>query len=157
MRFERTRNRAAFADRRVDVGHEIRRIGRVEIGGFGRVDRRTAADGNEAVERARLRERRCRLERTVGRLDRDIGVDLVLDAGSRSASSAVATNRLLAQMRIDEDRRAPHAEHLCGVAEFAQHASAVFDAGAVDFETVIAGRGGRVVIVGAAAHALVCG
>ena len=41
----------ALADRRVHVVEEVgRRIGRVEVDGLGGVDRRAAADGDDAVE-----------------------------------------------------------------------------------------------------------
>ena len=50
QRLERSGHRLAAADRRVDVVEEVGRIGRVEVGGLGRVDRAAAADGDERVE-----------------------------------------------------------------------------------------------------------
>jgi hypothetical protein len=43
-------NRTALADRSIDVFQKFRRIGGVEIRGFGRVDRRPAADRDQGVE-----------------------------------------------------------------------------------------------------------
>ena len=84
-------------------------------------------------------------ERSVG--STAIRCRLVVDVRSPQRVERGRDERSLAQMRIDEDRSAPHAEHLRRVAELPQHAAPVFDAGAVDFEPVISGRGGRVMIV----------
>ena len=58
------------ANRRVDVVDEVGRLGGVEVGGLGRVDRGATADGDETVEAARRRDRDRRFERGVRRLDR---------------------------------------------------------------------------------------
>ena len=88
---QRARDRSAFADRRVDVGQQRRGVGRVEIGGLGRVDDAAAADGDEAIEAAVRGERGGLHERLVGRLDADLVVEDGVDAFLRSAASAVAT------------------------------------------------------------------
>ena len=50
QRFEASGYCASFADGRIDVGDEVGRVGRVEVGGLRRVDDRTAADGDVAED-----------------------------------------------------------------------------------------------------------
>ncbi len=56
MRLELAWNRLGAADRRIDVGDQLVRVGRQQVGGLGGVHHRTAAQRHEAVERALARE-----------------------------------------------------------------------------------------------------
>ena len=68
-RFQRAGNGPAFADGRVDVFQQIGGIATVQVGGLGGVHRGAAADGDEGVEIAGLRDGDGFQERFVGGLD----------------------------------------------------------------------------------------
>ena len=81
-RFDRTRDRQPFADRRVDEIEEIGVVRRVQVGGFGRVDRAAASDGDKRIELGRGGQRRGRIAKAgIGRLDDDAVVNIEIDAG----------------------------------------------------------------------------
>src|SRR5450631_3167541 len=69
VRLKRTRHGPSVPNRRVDLRHEVGGVGGVEIRRLGRVDRRTAADGNVPVELSVRGEARRSFERCIGRFD----------------------------------------------------------------------------------------
>ena len=78
---QRPRRLLAPADRRVDVVHDRRRVGRDQVGDLRGVEARAAADAHEAVEVAVDREVGRLLQRLRGRLDARAVEDDGLDAG----------------------------------------------------------------------------
>ena len=81
QRLERARRLATLADRRVDVVHDRRRVGRHQVGDLGGVEARAPADADEAVEVPVDREVGRLLQRLRGRLDAGPIEDDRLDAG----------------------------------------------------------------------------
>ena len=69
QRLERPRNGQSLADGSVDVVEKVSRIGRIEIGGLGRVNRGAAAHRHESVHLLAHRKRNRLFERGVRRLD----------------------------------------------------------------------------------------
>ena len=81
QRLQGARNRTALADRRIDVLQEIGGIRRIQIGGLGGVDRRSAADCDESFRLDCDRFPDGFLKRSIRRLHGDLAVKRNLDAG----------------------------------------------------------------------------
>ena len=111
QRLERPRRLLAPADRRVDVVHDRRRVGRDQVGDLGGVEARAAADPDEAVEVAVDREVGRLLQRLRGRLDARAVEDDGLDAGrldrldTRPVIPASTTPGSLTTITLEAPRR----------------------------------------------------
>ena len=69
MGSERAGHGLGLADRQIHIGEQIRRIGGVEIGRFGGIHYRAAADRYKAIKIALAGELRAGQKRAVGGLD----------------------------------------------------------------------------------------
>ena len=124
-------DRKPLTDRRIDIGQQFRGIGRVQVGGLGRIDARAAADGDITVESPLDRKRDGGLKRLVRGLDLDLIEQHRIDSRASAAPRAPATGSFSARLGsvTTMTRRAPHWPHV--VPDLAGHAGAVLDAGGI--------------------------
>ena len=125
MRTQRARDGFARARRRVHIGCEIVGIRRVEIGRFGGVDRRAAADRHVAVETSVARECGGLAKRGVGRFDLAAIVERRVDSGGAQRRERECDRLQSRNAFVAEERDPGHAQLLCGRAYLAQCAAAV--------------------------------
>jgi hypothetical protein len=120
------------------VRHELGRMRGIQIGRLAGVDRRAAADRNVAVDLGVARERRCFLERRIGRLDVHAIVFHDVDAGRAQCRAHGFAARQLRDVAIGEQRDAGHAECARRVPDFVEQAAPEAHAGRVDLEAAFA-------------------
>ena len=143
MGLQRSGYGRAAADRGVDVGEEIGRIGGIEVGGLAGVDHRAAAKRNEAVETTLLGELRRLLEGVIGGLDAHLVIDDGVDAGilERSLDDGGVLERADALVRHQDGPG--DAETAGVVADLGEHPRPEGYRRNVDGERRIAGAGRR--------------
>ena len=127
---QRSWNRQTLPHWRVHVVEKVgRRIRRVKVDGFRRIDRRPATDGNKRVARVLLRKGDRVGERLVRRLDTDAVVDHRADS-ARVERFHHGLHRLqLPHCLVGQNERMPNAE-LCEVeSHFARHTGAEANGG----------------------------
>ena len=142
---ERAGNGTPLADGRVDVGEEVRGVGRVKVGGLGRVDARAAADCHVAVEAAVGRERYGVFEGHVRRLHMHAVEQHRIDALIFQGRERYGDGVVPGHARVGDDHHAPGAQALHLVAYLSRHAGPELDA---------RGRYGERGLQCAAAHAI---
>ena len=103
---------AGLADRRVDVRHHRSGTGDDEVGHLRRVDRRAAADGDEAVHPRVGRERRGLLERRERRLHVRPVVDDDVDPGRGDGGPHALGVPGRGDAGVGDQQRSAHAEPL---------------------------------------------
>ena len=114
-RFDRTRDRQPLADWRVDEIEEIGVVCRVEVGGFGRVDRAAASHGDKRIELAAAGEAGCFAKAGIGRLDDDAVVNIEIDTGrpQRRRGRSLPFRLRRAGSKKTSVRRAPRSTRSC--------------------------------------------
>ena len=129
QRLEPSGHRLALADRRVDIRQEVRRIGRVQVGGLGRVHHRSAADRDVAIETAVGGEPDRLLERDVGRLDPHAIVQHRIQPLSPQRRQRDRHRFAPCQVRVGDDHHPPRVELAHVVAHLTRGARPELDPG----------------------------
>ena len=137
MRFQRTRGRAEFAVREIDVSQEVGGVRRIQVGGFCRIHGRPAAQRDETVEFSFRGERGGRHEGLVGRFDFDFIVNDVIDTGGFQGVFGNRSRFRMAHLGVHEQGD-PFKPHGLGVAtQFGKNAGTKLDGGCRDGERII--------------------
>jgi hypothetical protein len=141
VRPERTRDLLSAADRRVDVGHELGRMRRIQVRGLARVHHRTAADRHVPVEPPLRREARRGLKRRRRGLDRDLVIHDGLEARGTQRSHRRRDMDGAAEVLVGEERHALHAQLQRLIAGLGQAPGAERKRRHADRERAVAGIG----------------
>ena len=128
QRLERSRHRLAAANRLIDVGQQLRRVGGVEIGGLRGVDAGTASHRGEPVAAALPGGADCFPERGVAGLDSRFRVADGVDAGAAQRLARHRHRLQLRQYRVGDQQRAAHAQGAQLEAQLARGAGPELDA-----------------------------
>ena len=123
-----------FSDGRVDVGHEVRRPGRIEIGRLAGVHAGAAADGDIAVELTFHGEGDGFLERHVGGFDARLVEQHCVDVTASQGLQGDGYRVALAEVSVRHHHDAAAALFFHVVADFTSDALAELDAGGVHGE-----------------------